>query len=108
MLWTLAIESVRQQENQSVLNIPFCLTGSEELVNYDLSTICEITELGFPKTKGVRVSLSVSIFKSKNCELRKMGAGCNELPDLITRANSLFNWAIVAILVLVEDMSVPM
>ena len=73
-----------------------------------MSAICEVTELGFPKTKGVRVSLSIPIFKSKHCKLRKMGAGCNELPDLISRANSLFDWAVVAILVLVEDMSVSM
>ncbi len=106
MLWSLTVETVREKQNKTIFNIPLGFTRSQELVNDDLSAVSKVTELSFPQTESVRVGLGVTILKTENCKLRKMGAGSDKLSDSISTAESLLNRAVVTILVLVKDMSV--
>ena len=72
---------MRQEHNESVLHIPFGFTGCNKLVNDDLTSICEITELCFPEAKGHRVSHGISILKTKHCIFTQKGIGGNEGTD---------------------------
>lgn len=48
MLRSIAVIAVRQENNKTVLNIPFGLSRAQELIDDDLSTVDEVTELCFP------------------------------------------------------------
>jgi hypothetical protein len=48
VLWTVSIESVRKKHNKTVFHIPLGLTRAEELINDNLSSVCEISKLGLP------------------------------------------------------------
>tara|TARA_B110000503_G_scaffold99557_1_gene148953 strand:+ start:208 stop:420 length:213 start_codon:yes stop_codon:yes gene_type:complete len=69
MLWSLAIKSMRKEHDKSILNIPFCFSGDNKLVNDNLSSVGKVTELCFPEAESVWVSLSVTKLISKDSEL---------------------------------------
>ena len=73
-----------------------------------MGTVGEVTKLGFPQTERVWVGLSVPVLKTKHGELREMGTTGNELSYMITASNSIFDWRVVAVPVLVEDVGVSM
>ena len=73
MLRALTIHTVGQIENYAVLNCPLALTRSEIVVNDDLSAIGKITELSLPDSESVRVSKSITIFKSHSCVFAQEG-----------------------------------
>lgn len=66
VLGTISIVSVGKEHDETVLNIPLRFSRDNLGVNHDLSTVGEVTKLGFPKAESVRVSLGVSIFESKD------------------------------------------
>lgn len=72
VLGTGPIIAVRQEEHETVLNVPLGLSGDDELIDDDLSSIGKVTELGFPHSQSIGMSLSISQFITKNCEFRKM------------------------------------
>jgi hypothetical protein len=76
------------------------------LVDDNLSTVGEVTELGLPKTKRVGVGLGVAILKTEDCKFGEMRACCNKLSNVVGAAESLLDRTVVTILVLVEDVSV--
>lgn len=69
MFWSLAIVAMRQQHYKTILDIPLSLARADELINYYLSTISEVTELSLPKNKGVGVSLRIAQLESEHGKL---------------------------------------
>jgi hypothetical protein len=53
VFWSLTVVSMRQAHHEAGALEPLDLTGGDELINDDLSSVGEITELGFPHDKGV-------------------------------------------------------
>ena len=70
VLWTLAIITVRQKHNKTVLDIPLGLTTCDELVNHNLTSISKVSKLSFPHIELIRITNIVSVFKSKDSILR--------------------------------------
>lgn len=48
-----ALHAVGKQQNDAVLPDPLGLPGTDELVDYALSSVVEVPELGFPKHQGI-------------------------------------------------------
>jgi len=53
MLRPLAVITVRQAHHEAGTLKPLGLTGCDELINNDLSSVGEVTKLGFPYDEGV-------------------------------------------------------
>ena len=70
MFWAVSIETVGKKHDKTVVNVPFSLTRSDELVNHNLSAISKITKLGFPECQSVWQSHSISILETKHSILR--------------------------------------
>lgn len=66
VLGTLAIISVRKEHDESRGKVPLSLSTSDVLIDNRLGTVGEITELGLPQGKSVRVSNGISIFEPEN------------------------------------------
>jgi len=105
MLWSLAIKSVRKEHHKTVLNVPLCFSGTNELINNDLSSIRKVTELCLPEAESIWVSLSVSKFVSKDSKLGEMRVRGNELPSHSLR-HGVVDWSVFSILVLIEHVGV--
>ena len=69
MFRSVAIIAMWQEYHKPILNIPFCFPGAQELIDDDLSTVYEVAELCFPKSKGVWMGLSVSKLVAENGKL---------------------------------------
>ena len=110
MLWSLSIISVRKEENKSVLNVPLGFSRHQELINDNLSSISEISKLSLPESECVWMSLGVSELVSHNGKFREMGVGGDEFSDsllLVLVGDNLVDWVVVTILVLIENVSMP-
>jgi hypothetical protein len=66
MLWSLTIHTVGQVHYDTRLLFPFSLTRYDKVIDHDLSTVGEITELSFPDDKIIWIANTVSILKSKH------------------------------------------
>jgi len=106
VLGTIAIVAVRQEHDKSILNIPFRFSRDDFGVDHNLSSVSEISELGFPKAESVRVSLGISIFESKYGVLRQVRSSRNEVSYTTSVGDNRVDRNIRAISVLIEDMSV--
>jgi len=107
MFRAITIETVRQQHNETVMNVPLSFTRGHKLIDHNLGAISEITELGLPKSQGVGESLGVTIFETKDGVLRQVRAGSNETTALFLAGElSLGDRAVVTITVLVENVGV--
>jgi len=60
VLWSISIIAMRKKSDKSILDIPLYFSRDDELINNDLSTIGEVTELRLPKSKGIGMGLSIS------------------------------------------------
>jgi len=87
VLRTISIVTMRKQHHQPVFNIPLRFSGDYFSVNHNLSTVSEVSELGFPKAESVRVGLGVPVFEPENCVLRKMRASSDEVSDATSVRN---------------------
>lgn len=72
VLGALSIITMGEEHNETVLDIPLLLTGSDELVDHDLGSIGEVTELGFPNAESSGTCLGISVLETEDSELRKM------------------------------------
>ena len=81
VLWTVSVETVRKEHNKTALHVPLGLARAEELINDNLSSVCEISKLGFPKAQGIWVGLGVSEFVTEDGKLRQMRVGSDETSD---------------------------
>lgn len=90
------------------MDIPLGLAGHHELINHDLGPVCKVTKLRFPERKGVRLALSVTVFETEDSVLGEMRARGDEFSAgvLDSLVLGLQDWAVTAIAVLVEDVSV--
>ena len=66
MLWTLALEAVRQKENQVARLLPFAFCTGDELINDHLGTIDEISKLSLPADQHIWCEKGVAVIKSKD------------------------------------------
>jgi len=57
---------MRLQHNETGLSNPLGLTAADELINYTLRRIVEVSELGFPTYQSIRIRHRVTQFKSCN------------------------------------------
>jgi hypothetical protein len=71
VLSALPLVTVRQQQNQTAIALPFRLAAHEKLVDLDLSAIGEISELGFPEYERIRRIQRVAEFETENRCLRQ-------------------------------------
>jgi len=107
VLRSISIISMRQESNQSILDVPLDLSWNDKLIDNDLGSICKVTELRFPKSKGIGMGLCISKLKSKNCKLRQMWVTCHECSfSLLLLFSSTIYWVIVTHLILVPNVSV--
>ena len=77
------VVAVRQKHHEAGLDVPLALTRGDELVDHDLSAVCKVTELSFPKDKSGGVSLGVSLLKAKYSVLGQVRVGGNETADAV-------------------------
>jgi len=103
---TLSIVTVRKEKDEAVSNIPLGFTRGNELIDHDLGTVGEITELGFPETQSVGVGLGVPVFETEHGVLREMRVGSDEVSLVTVVRNDVVNGHVATILVLVEHMGV--
>mmetsp|Transcript_13005 Transcript_13005/g.26709 ORF Transcript_13005/g.26709 Transcript_13005/m.26709 type:complete len:329 (+) Transcript_13005:76-1062(+) len=73
VLGSLAIISMRKQENQSTLTKPFVLSGCDKLIQHNLSSVDEVSKLCLPEDKGVGVLQRITVLKSKYSKFRQNG-----------------------------------
>src|SRR5680860_139431 len=64
VFWSLALETVRQQQDESALLQPFVLARAQELVDDDLSAVDEVAELSLPADERVTVRNRVSVVEA--------------------------------------------
>jgi hypothetical protein len=64
MFWALTIHAVGEQHDNTTLDIPLSFGTYDEVIDNDLSTICEISELAFPANKVIGSSKRITIVKS--------------------------------------------
>ena len=50
---TVTVETVRKQHNETILDIPLGLARHDKLIDHDLGTVSEVTELRLPKSQSV-------------------------------------------------------
>lgn len=74
----MAIVTVRKRQHQASALEPLLLTSSQELVDNDLSSVGEITELSFPDNERVRVDERVTQFETEDTIFRQGGVGDGE------------------------------
>ena len=73
MLRALTFIAVWQKADEAGHTKPFTFTGRDELVEENLRAVCEVTELGFPERKRIRVRQRVAILIAKNRFLGEEG-----------------------------------
>ena len=71
MLWTLTLVAVGQQHREGRVLAPLVLGRDEEVVDDDLGTVGEVTELCLPRHERVLRFDGVAVFKSKRRVLRE-------------------------------------
>jgi len=64
VLRAVTVETVWQEHNEAVLDIPLGLAADDKLIDHCLRTIREITELGLPQSKRVRQELGVAVLEA--------------------------------------------
>ena len=75
----LTFIAVRKQHGQTALAAPLRFAGADELIDYDLSAVGKVTELGFPNRQALRRRAGVTVFECKNRLLRQNGVNYREL-----------------------------
>jgi len=71
-----------------------------------LSTVGEVTELGFPQDESVRVGLGIAILEAEDSILRKVRVGSDKVSCAVSTRDARVDRHIAAIFVLVEHVSV--
>jgi len=84
VLWTLAIVTVRQRDNQTGTLQPLGFTGGDELINDALSVVGEVTELSLPHNKGVGGGQRITVLEAETTELTQRGVRDDEAALLVT------------------------
>ena len=69
VLGTCSVVAVRKEHNEPVLDVPLSFTGADKLVDNNLGTVGEVTELSLPHRESVRVRLSVAQLVTEDAEL---------------------------------------
>lgn len=70
---------MRQQHDQTTHAAPLLLAGGDELVDNDLRTVGEVTELRFPDGQGAWFSGGVAVFEGQYRFFRQYGVPDFEL-----------------------------
>src|SRR5690348_8474099 len=71
VLRSLAFVSVGEKKNEAAQQSPLVLARRDELVDDDLRSVSEITELGLPKGKRFGIVAAVAVFKSHDARFRQ-------------------------------------
>ncbi len=66
VLRPLPFITMRQQHGQAAQASPLVLAAGDELVDHDLSTVGEVTELGFPDHQSVRHGGRIAVFECQH------------------------------------------
>jgi len=106
VLGTIAVIAVRQEHDQSILNVPLGLSRDDFSINHNLGSIGKISELSFPETESVGVGLGVTILESKDSVLGQVRASSDEVSDATSVGDDRVDRDVRAISVLVEDVGV--
>jgi hypothetical protein len=83
--------TVRKEHNQTRLTEPLVLTRGDELINDDLGTVGEVTELSLPKDQSVGVFKGVSKLESK---LGKLGEGGVRELSALALGRDVVQWSV--------------
>lgn len=106
VLRTIAVIAVRQEHDQSILNVPLGLSRDDFSINHNLGSIGKISELSFPEAESVGVGLGVTILESKDSVLGQVRASSDEVSDAASVGDDRVDRDVRAISVLVEDVGV--
>src|SRR4030095_16378326 len=71
MFGALSFVSVRQQHHQPAPLLPLVFGRRDVLIDYDLGTVREITELSFPRNELVLSDDRVSVFETEHARFTK-------------------------------------
>mmetsp|Transcript_8323 Transcript_8323/g.15408 ORF Transcript_8323/g.15408 Transcript_8323/m.15408 type:complete len:247 (-) Transcript_8323:839-1579(-) len=71
MLRATTVPAMGQQDNESRLTKPLCLTTRQELVKHDLRSVGKISKLGFPDNQTVGIHETVPKLKPQDSKLRQ-------------------------------------
>ena len=69
MFGTLTFVAMRQKQNDATRSLPFRFCRDDELIDDGLRAIGEITKLGFPQTKHVRIIERVAVIETEHSRL---------------------------------------
>src|SRR5436305_15108458 len=64
MFGALALVAVRKEQRQARETAPFGFAGADELIDDDLRSIAEVTELAFPNGQAVRFGGGEAVFET--------------------------------------------
>lgn len=71
VLWTLTVVTVRQGQDETGSLLPLGLTTGNELIDDDLSSVGEVTELSLPLHVGIRREQGITVFETHDTVLRQ-------------------------------------
>ena len=83
MLGALTFVSVRQKEDQTRLLVPLVGGRHQEVIDHDLGTVGEITELRLPRHQSVGHLDRVAVLEAQRRILRQEGVVDPEAPDTV-------------------------
>src|ERR1700680_1407287 len=67
---TLPLVTVRQQQNNAGGQVPFIFSGGNELIDDDLRTVDEVSELPPPRDQRFRIIAAVAILETQDTRFR--------------------------------------
>lgn len=106
MLSTISIITMRQEENKPSRNSPFCLTCSDVVVDHDLRSVGEISELSLPHDENVRVHDGVAVLETEDSVFREVTVlDVEELLLNLLLGQESVEWDILLVLYLVVQHS---
>jgi hypothetical protein len=99
VLWTLAVEAVRQRHDETGALDPLLLASSNELINDALRVVGEVTELGLPHDEAIGVGQRVAVFETEGAILAERRVRNDELAlvlaDVLQRRVGLLGLLVV-------------
>lgn len=77
------IITMREEHDETGLDVPLGLTRRYELINHDLCAVCKVAKLSLPEDKSVRIGLGIPLLKAKHCVLRQMRVRGNKAASAV-------------------------
>lgn len=73
VLWSLAVHAVGEHDDESALDSPLGFAGGDEVVDHDLRSVGEVSELGLPEGEAVGVLEGVAVVEAEDAVLAEEG-----------------------------------